>query len=63
MMIVAYPRETKVCKEWIANRIDHNISLSKHILDVKMREGQHLPLSNPREQWVGSWYAEHGCLC
>jgi hypothetical protein len=38
MMSAAYSRETKVCKEWIANCIDDNISLSKHVLDVKMRE-------------------------
>ena len=63
MMSATYSRETKVCKEWIANRIDDNISLSKYMLDVKMCEGRHSPLSSPHEQWVGSWCAEHGRLC
>lgn len=37
-MSATYSRETKVCKEWIPDRIDDNISLSKHILDLKMCE-------------------------
>lgn len=52
-MPAAYSRETKVCKECVAGRIDDDISLSKHMLGMNRERVNTYPFQIPvNDGWV-----------